>query len=323
MNAFCTYFDTGYASRGLALLDSLWLHCQYSRVWVLCLDESVAEQLKLLVPPRNHQLHLLTLAEIETQYPELLEAKQTRSRVEYIFTLSPVVPLHILDLEDAPSSITYLDADLLFFASPDLAFAELEGASVGITPHRFPIGQEEKSVFGVFNVGFNFFRNDAVSREVLQDWRQRCLSWCLDLLECDKFADQKYLDTWPARWPNSVRIIHHPGINSAPWNLLRHPLRRAIDGTWWVGEQSLICFHFHGFKQVKAGLYDLNTHNYGKHPDALLIELYSDYVRLLNAHGGIPIGYARQANWSPSTFLEKLRFWRYILNGRYPRLPKK
>ena len=39
-HAYCTYFDSGYLSRGLALIESLRSHGDDSPVWVLALDDA-------------------------------------------------------------------------------------------------------------------------------------------------------------------------------------------------------------------------------------------------------------------------------------------
>ena len=66
---------------------------------------------------------------------------------------------------------------------------------------------EEK--YGKFNVGILGFRNDAEGLRCLRAWRAQCNAWCHDRIEDGKFADQKYLDTWPEAFRTLV-VSEHP-----------------------------------------------------------------------------------------------------------------
>src|SRR5437588_11232371 len=134
MRYFCTYFDKGFLPRALALRESLARWCPEFQLWALCLDdESCAAVRRLNLPG----FEAISLPELERADPDLLHAKQNRSRVEYYYTLSPALPLHVLGAHPEVELLTYLDADLFFYADPQPLFDELEGASVGIIPHRF------------------------------------------------------------------------------------------------------------------------------------------------------------------------------------------
>jgi len=74
------------------------------------------------------------------------------------------------------------------------------------------------------------------------------MDWCYDKLEDDRFADQKYLDSWPENF-NGVRVIQHKGANLAPWNVANYRITTQAN-TVMVDEQALLFFHFHGLKQV-------------------------------------------------------------------------
>src|SRR5205814_2361411 len=86
--------------------------------------------------------------------------------------------------------------------------------------------------------------NEAMA--ALRWWRDRCLEWCYDRLEGDRFADQKYLDLFPTLF-RGVLVLDHPGANLAPWNMGRHRLTKEGD-CLRVDSQPLIFYHFHNFK---------------------------------------------------------------------------
>lgn len=119
--------------------------------------------------------------------------------------------------------------------------------SVAITPHRFPPELRDYVRYGIYNVGWLSFRHDPVANECLHWWRARCLEWCYDRVEDGKFADQKYLDQWPALF-GSVAVLTHPGANLAAWNLSSVKLGRG-DGTVTADGRPLIFYHFHQLKK--------------------------------------------------------------------------
>src|SRR5262249_12108200 len=132
MYYFCTYFDQHYLTRGLALYDSLRRHCPPFRLWVLCMDHMTYEVLQRLQLPG---LNPIALQELERDDEALRTAKQNRSKIEYYFTCTPSLPLFVLKNWSDVDVITYLDADLSFFASPKPLFDEMGARSIAIIRH--------------------------------------------------------------------------------------------------------------------------------------------------------------------------------------------
>ncbi len=278
MNVYCTYFDRGFLAQGLALWRSLAAHDPEARLWVLALDEFTAE---VLCEFAEERLGVVTLAEIEAGDAALVAAKANRTRVEYYFTLSPCWPRWLLARHPEIARFTYLDADMFFFASPVPIFSAMDaaGASVLITAHRFPAWLRHYEQHGKFNVGILSFRNDAVGRGCLDDWRARCLAWCHDRLEDGKYADQKYLDAWPAQLGAALLVLDRPGVNLAPWNWVQYDfVSRA-----WVDEQELVLFHFARFRPARGGWWRSGQLEYGVMPRALRHAIYLPYMCALLA----------------------------------------
>jgi hypothetical protein len=217
MYYFCTYFDRHYLPRGLALYRSLREHCPEFRLWVLCMDGDTHSALAQLGLPG---VQPIALRDFERDDEPLLSAKQNRSQVEYYFTCTPSLPLYILDRWPEVDLVTYLDADLFFFANPVPLFDELGEGSIAIIGHRFPTYLRSKERYGIYNVSWLTFRRDESSLDCLHWWRERCIEWCYDREEDGRFADQKYLDDWPTRFQNVV-VLEHKGANLAPWNQLQ------------------------------------------------------------------------------------------------------
>lgn len=277
MYHFCTYFDQHYLPQGLALYRSLKEHCSDFRLWVLCLDGATHDVLSSLHLPCAR---LIALGDLEAGDEELLGAKHNRSRVEYYFTCTPSLLLFILHNQPEVKCITYLDADLFFFADPAPIFDEVADYSVAIVAHRFPPNLRHKEKFGIYNVGWLSFRRGQQALACLRWWRDRCIEWCYDRVDNGRFADQKYLDDWPTRF-REVIVLQHKGANLAPWNLVNYGVR-ARGNQIWVDEDPLIFFHFHGLKQVKIWLWEPSFREYNVNPPRVVRrKIYVPYIREL------------------------------------------
>jgi hypothetical protein len=282
VNHYCTYFDRGFLAQGLALWRSLAKHDVDSVLWVLALDDFTADVLREV---GGTWLRVVTLAEVEAGDAELAAAQANRTRVEYFFTLSPCWPRWLLEKYGSRAGmerITYVDADMFFFASPTEIFEAMDAAkaSVLVTAHRFPPWLKRYERHGKFNVGLLSFRNDAAGRGCLDDWRGRCLAWCYDRLEDGKYADQKYLDAWPERLGAALLVLPKEGVNLAPWNWgeIDFGQRR------WVDDGELVLFHFARFRPVNGGRRWVSGQlEYGVMPRKMRNAIYGPYVRALSA----------------------------------------
>lgn len=274
MRDFCTYFDCGYLDRGLALYESLLRHYPNSRLWVLCLDAICEKYLRESGLPG---VVPVPLSELESRDVDVLGCKASRSKVEYYFTLTAPWMCYVLKHLEDDAVLTYVDADLYFMSGPDPMFADFGKHSIGIVGHRFPEKRRGLERYGIYNVGVILFRNDSQGRACAEDWRQQCISWCFARVEGGKYADQKYLDSWPERFRN-VFVFRHKGVNAGPWNAKNHPIRRE-NGMTLIGDQPLICFHFHGVTRIAGSIYSCNLIQEGQVSSGELRELvYRPYV---------------------------------------------
>ena len=97
------------------------------------------------------------------------------------------------------------------------------------------------------------FRRDETGLAALRWWRARCLEWCYDRAEDDKFGDQAYLNDWPERFSGGVRVLRHPGAAVGPWNADRSSLERR-DGRLTVKGQPLIFYHYSTIRLYRGPL---------------------------------------------------------------------
>lgn len=267
----CTYFDSGYLSRALVLHSSLIATGADIRLTALCLDDDARAAIDRLECPT---LRGMGVAELERYDSALLEVKPTRSAHEYYFTLGPSFMRYLFE-RDGLDHLTYLDADMCFYANPEPLFEESADASVVLVGHRFPERLRHLEETGRFNVAWVGFANDADGRACLDWWRERCLEWCFDRVEEDRYADQRYLDQFPSRFAR-VHELRHPGADVAPWNVADPPL--AWDGgRFMVGARPLIFFHFQGMRLLEGGIIDPHLSAYGAVTTRAIRRLYRTY----------------------------------------------
>jgi len=273
---FCTYFDRNFIAHGLTMYRSLLEHATPFTLWVLCFDDPAYD---LLAGLGLENLRPVPLREFEEGDDALARAKRERSRVEYIFTCTPSWPLYLLNRFPGIDLITYLDSDLMFYSSPDPIYREMGDRSILIIGHRFPEHLRHNEIYGIYNVGLLAFRNDRNGRACLEWWRERCLEWCFDRIENGRFADQKYLDDWPERFPG-VAVLQHKGAGLGPWNWMNYRIGDR-EGRMTIDEEPLIFYHFQGLKILTRRLFDTGIPSYARMPSILRRELYSKYMQAL------------------------------------------
>ena len=215
-------------------------------MFVVCHDEISRVILSQLQLPN---VVIVPMHSVEERDDPLLQAKSNRTQVEYYWTATPTIILWLLANNPEVDVLTYLDADLYFFSSPDPIFAELGQGSVLIHEHRFPNRLLHLEKHGKFNVGLLSFRNNQSGLAVLCWWRQRCLEWCHGYVDGEKYGDQAYLDRWPEQF-SEVVVLKHPGAGLAPWNHENYEMTRNSDGILRVDGLPVVFYHFHSFAYV-------------------------------------------------------------------------
>ena len=280
MTLYATSFDTNFLLRGAACIRSL--ARQATRpicVLVLTLDDDCARLVRHVVGPlpETVRLETVSLAALEAKWPVLRPARENRTRIEYYFTLTPFLCREAASrLRDGEYAV-YVDADLYFFSDPEAALTECDGSPVVVTEHRFPPRLAHLApLYGRFNVGWLAFDNSDAARACLDGWAEDCIALCRDVAEAGQFADQKYLDDWPARIPG-LRIVDHPGVNAAPWNVANRRLGSA-GGVSTIDSRPLVAYHFHRLRHLGAGLYEADFDGFGALSASLIRQVYVPYV---------------------------------------------
>lgn len=240
---FCTLFDSVYLSRGVAMYESLKSQCVDFHLYIYAFDDVCYD---FFCRNKLDYITVVSLDDFEDE--ELLSVKKSRSRGEYCWTCTPSIIKYTLEhyrLKDC----TYLDADLYFFASPQVLLEEVGMNSVLITEHRYTKKYDQTNTSGKYCVQFVFFKNDERGRKVLEWWRNACLEWCYDRQEDGRFGDQKYLDDWMTRF-EGVCELQYLGGGVAPWNMQQYTFikkKSKVYGVENISEKrfEVVFFHFH------------------------------------------------------------------------------
>jgi hypothetical protein len=308
---FVTLFDHNFLAAGLCLYRSLKAHGSPFQLWVVCMDALVEQRLRELALP---ELRLLPLAEVETD--ALRRVRPGRSIAEYCWTITPFAAEFVMDRAPDVERVTYLDADLYFFADPRRLLEELEGsgAHVLITRHAYSPEYDQSALSGIYCVQFVTFRNSPKGRAVMRWWQERCIEWCFNRVEDGKFGDQKYLDDWPERFPGAVHVLRREELALGPWNANR-----------FIRDDAFlpVFFHFHGLRVVSErrlllyAMYRLTAH--ARRPYALYAAQFAQVLAAARERWGELPGVALKPGLG-----ERLLRLRFALTGaiRYHRLDR-
>jgi hypothetical protein len=239
---FVTLFDSSFLPQGMALAGSLRAHFPDSLLWVIAMDQGVESSLERLRLPG---VRVIPLRDIEDA--RLAVVKGGRTAREYCWTVTSFTFDAVFERCPQAPRVTYLDADLFFFASPLPLLRELEesGAAVLVTEHNFDPAYDKSGIVGRFCVQFLAVDRAERGRAVLRWWQERVLEWCFDRREPGRFGDQKYLDAWPGLFGKDVHVLRDVASALAPWNI-RMETRKA------AGMVKPVFYHFHSFRVTSS-----------------------------------------------------------------------
>lgn len=239
---FCTIFDLGYYTKGLALYHSLEKVCNF-HLYIFTPDEKCYNLLTQKNLPKATIIHV---SEIEDG--ELKKIKNVRDVAEYFWTIKASCINYLFEKYNL-DLVSYVDADIYFYSSPEPIFKELGNNSVLITPHNFSPKYEKELKNGIFNAGYITFRNDDLGMSALNWWNQRCREWCFGRKENGKFGDQLYINELSNFI--GVHTLKHKGI-LANWNVQQFRIRIDEGIIFCEAENNetfnVIFFHFHYLK---------------------------------------------------------------------------
>ena len=143
LRTYCCLYNTGYLVQGLLLIESLLLRSSHPcEVYVLCTDREAAHKTIQWREAHGYegQVHTVDLGTLASVEPGVWTAKGNRPEREWFWTLGSVFTRFVLDRYVEPGAmLAYVDADIRFLADPEICWAEMGEASIGIHEHRFPV----------------------------------------------------------------------------------------------------------------------------------------------------------------------------------------
>jgi hypothetical protein len=268
LRAYCTLFDKNYLYQAVALHRSLVRHAGEFRLYALCMDLIAYRLLSNMKSPT-----LIPVSVDELMTPEILQVRQRTTHGQFCWVCQPLICEFVLD-RFGVDMVTYLEADSMFFSTPEVLFAELSRKSVSLVPHNYSDEFDNSETAGRFCVQFNAFRNDAAARRVLNYWKEWCFRY--DKSEPLLYPGQTSLDDWPRQF-DCVAIIGHLGAGVAPWNIRAYTLgmREAVPT---VDDMPVVFYHYHQYGRRTDGGHDLGSYPMAR---AVVDHFYRPYVNEL------------------------------------------
>lgn len=269
MRHYCSLADSKYLPQLLALYESIRKHSSEPfTLWVLAMDEECRQHIVWLKDRIDYftsdQSYLM-----ECSPNRFAALRESRTYQEYCWTCASLFTQYVLEELNQPD-VTYLDADMFFFADPTVIFDRIGDRSIGITPHYFPDQYKYLERNGKYCVSIVHFKNTEVGRKCLSHWAEQCREWCFYRNEGDRFGDQKYLDSWKDTYGDHVAEMWHDTA-LAPWNVTAYQpdwpyVTRAIQFSieparaGFVHTKQAIAYHFHEFLERGDGTFRLTNY---------------------------------------------------------------
>lgn len=256
--------------KGLALHQSLVNSGAKFHLYIFAFDEDTYH---ILLDKKLADTTILRLSVIESD--ALLQVKSSRSVAEYCWTCKPFILKHCLN-EINLTGCTYIDGDLYFYNNPEILFNEMGNNSVLITPHNYFPLYDQSAASGIYCAQLVSFKNTPAGNHVLNWWAGACLKWCSSTYEEGKWADQKYLDSWPYMF-EGVHICRIPSAGLAPWNVLNY----SYSGTQEhiiVDSNPLFFYHFHDLKYLSNNSWYVGGYEIPKY---IIENIYKPYIKTL------------------------------------------
>jgi FkbM family methyltransferase len=116
---------------------------------------------------------------------------------------------------------------------------------------------------GIYNVSMVSIKNNRDGLKCLVWWKDRCLEWCFNRVEPERYGDQKYLEQFPKLF-QGVHAVENTGAGVAPWNIIQYAIKKN-DKVIFVDSSPLIFFHYQALKiyEPKFGLACVPPWSYG------------------------------------------------------------
>lgn len=242
----CTVVTKPYLAQARVLAKTLVASNSTARLWVL-----LADKLDGCFDPAHEPFKLITLDQLG--YGELVDAMCFYyTPFELSCAVRGLLHEYLWNKTSAPSWV-FLDSDIYVTGDLSEIFAELERASVLLSPHlSSPAGDEfiggtelQGLQTGLYNGGFLGIRRCEAGGKFIEWFSTRLIRHCASDGEVG-FVDQLWLNYVPIFF-RDVKLCEHPGANLAHWNLYRRNMTRGDRGQWLADGRPVLFVHFSGW----------------------------------------------------------------------------
>lgn len=268
----CTLFTKDYLVHGLTLYNSLKRYNDSFHLWICCVDDKVYETLDRM---NLEHITLISLNNLKDKRVEKLQRQ--RETHELCWTLKSIFIEYITKNNFCLEKILYVDADIFFFDSLDAIYNEWGDNSVYISKQY--LGPKGEDKYGKYNAGLIGFKRDWEGMKILKWWRDKCIEWCSNKFEKDRWTDQKYLDQWTFI-SSRIKVSQEFGVNVGPWNVGRVTQIDVVDNKVYInGKHKLVCYHFSGFKILGEKQFEVCSYKRKKRIPKIAEQIYDMYIK--------------------------------------------
>ena len=253
------------------MAESLHAYDENALIVLVCHDSKTAALAERWI---SSSFSVIELVQVKKKFPVLEKIESQRSRLEFIYALSPFVVSYLFDM-DSVSSVTYLDADLHFYGRIGDLTTQGKNFDAAVVGHRFASNMRHLESHGKFNVGLVQFNNSSGGRQILQYWMKSCVASTSTTVTSEVFGDQKYLDNFSDY--GNLKVFEGHGVNAAPWN--SNQIEISDDGkSILISNDPLYFYHFSGLKLFRF-FSTLSFSYYDWEPSAILKKhVYIPYI---------------------------------------------
>lgn len=261
---FVTIFNNLYLPQAISLHKSIKRFSIKFKLWALCIDEESYNYINNL---GYKSFKAVKFSKFES--PKLKKIRNERSIAEYCWTITPMSPKIIFNINKKIKFVTYIDTDMFFFKNPSFLIDKFIKSKKKIlfTNHDFNDNEKFKEkIYGKFCVQFMTFKKNG-SEKIRKIWEKKCLEWCFAKPSNGRMGDQKYLDDIYKKFKKKIFILDDDFFRST-WNYKKIKLKK------------IVAWHFHGFKIINKKL--ILMHHLNFLPVEIKNKIYMPYIKSIS-----------------------------------------
>ncbi len=258
---FVTIFNNLYLPQAINLHKSLKNFSIRFKLWAICIDKESYNCIKKL----SYKTFVpINFSKYENK--KLDKLKKERSVAEYCWTITPMSPKLVFNLDKKIKFVTYVDADMYFLKNPKLlinTFLKTK-KKISFTNHDFNENEKFKEkTYGKFCVQFMTFKKKG-SEKIRKIWEKKCIEWCFATPSKGRMGDQKYLENIYKKYNNKIYVLDNDFFRST-WNYKK------------INFNKIVAWHFHGFKIINRNLFLKYHHDFL--PEIIVNKIYIPYIK--------------------------------------------